>query len=102
MKNRDRAVYLAVATVLALELLKSDSSYLTSSMRQVMQYFPVLETLVKEARQLKDRADRPDSEVVLPPPPTLEECYDFARQFMVFHEDPDLWFSVGRIGGENV
>ncbi|CAE6948533.1 unnamed protein product [Symbiodinium sp. CCMP2592] len=29
-KNRDRAVYLSVATVLALELLQSDSSYLTS------------------------------------------------------------------------
>ncbi|CAE6947955.1 unnamed protein product [Symbiodinium sp. CCMP2592] len=101
-QNRARAVHLSVATALALELLKGSSPSLMASLRQVMHHFPVLESLVKEARQLKERADRPDPEVVLPPPPTLEECYDFARQFMVFHEDPDLWFSVGRIGGENL
>jgi len=100
--NRARAVHLSLATALALELLKGSPPSLMSSLHQVMHHFPVLETLVKEARQLKEHADRPDPEVVLPPPPTLEECYDFARQFMVFHEDPDLWFSVGRIGGENL
>ena len=68
-QTRTRAVYLSVATALALELLKGSSPSLVSSTCQVMQHFPVLESLVKEAQQLKQRADRPDPEVVLPPPP---------------------------------
>ena len=63
--------------------------------RQVLHHFRVLENLVKEARQLTERADG-----TLPPTPTNEETYDFARQCIVFHENPNLWFSVGRIGGE--
>ncbi|CAE7296428.1 CPK1 [Symbiodinium sp. CCMP2456] len=77
-ETRDRAVHLSLATALTLELP------------------------CRQARQIKERTDEE-----LPPPPPLpptstnEECYDFARQFMVFHENPNLWFSVGRIGGEN-
>ena len=102
-ETRDRAVHLSLATALTLELLKGCPADLLAAMHQVMHDFPLLAALVKEARQIKERTD----EELLPPPPlpptpTNEECYDFARQFMVFHENPNLWFSVGRIGGENV
>ncbi|CAE7452751.1 unnamed protein product, partial [Symbiodinium necroappetens] len=101
-ETRDRAVHLSLATALTLELLKGCPADLLAAMHQVMHDFPLLAALVKEARQIKERTD----EELLPPPPlpptpTNEECYDFARQFMVFHENPNLWFSVGRIGGEN-
>ncbi|CAE6925756.1 unnamed protein product [Symbiodinium sp. KB8] len=103
LKTRDRAVHLSLATVLTLELLKGCPADLLAATHQVMRDFPLLAALVKEARQIKERADeelRPSPP--LPPTPTHEECYDFARRFMVFHENPNLWFSVGRIGGENV
>ncbi|CAE7760537.1 unnamed protein product [Symbiodinium microadriaticum] len=109
LKTRDRAVHLSLATALTLELLKGCPADLLASTHQVMEDFPVLGALVKEARQIKERADEerpppppPPAPTPLPPTPTHEECYDFARQFMVFHENPNLWFSVGRIGGENV
>ncbi|CAE7296480.1 unnamed protein product [Symbiodinium sp. CCMP2456] len=103
LRTRDRAVHLSLATVLALELLKGCPADLLAATHQVMHDFPVLASLVKEARQIKQRADEELTQPPpLPPTPTHEECYDFARQFMVFHENPNLWFSVGRIGGENV
>jgi len=101
LQDRTRAMHLSLATVLALELLKGGTSRLARATRQEMRQFPVLDTLVKQARWIKERADG-----CVPPPPTNEECYDFMRQLvapvMTFHEDPDLWFSVGRVGGENL
>ncbi|CAE7350476.1 unnamed protein product [Symbiodinium sp. CCMP2456] len=99
LQERTRAMHLALATTLALELLKDGNSRLAQTTRAVMREFPVLENLVKQVRWIKERADG-----AVPPPPTHEECYDFAKKVysLEFHENPNLWFSVGRIGGENV
>ncbi|OLQ06823.1 Calcium-dependent protein kinase 1 [Symbiodinium microadriaticum] len=83
-RTRDRAVHLSLATVLTLELLKGCPADLSASTHQAMHGFPLLAALVKEARQITERTN----EELLP-------------QFMVLHENPILWFSVGRIGDEN-
>ncbi|CAE7296445.1 unnamed protein product [Symbiodinium sp. CCMP2456] len=62
-KTRDRAAHLSLATALTLELLKGCPADLLAAAHQVMQDFPVLEALVKEARQIKQRTDEE-----LPPP----------------------------------
>ena len=75
-------LHLLDGTRATLELLKGGTSCLAQTTRRAMRHFPVLESLV--ARRIKERADGP---LV---PPTNEECYGFMRQFMVFHENPDL------------